>query len=159
MVRMTRMSNKKLGELLIEEGVLDKPKLEEALQQQKATGEMLGEVLVRMNLVTERDIARTVATQFALPYLPVTQYFLPKEVLGILPVQDLVEHQCVPIDRIGKLLLLAIATPVDMKVLEGMEQKSGMEICLYVSTASEIEQTLDKHFASGTAPSGEAADA
>lgn len=159
MVRMTRMSNKKLGELLIEEGLLDKARLDEALLQQQGTGEMLGEVLVRLGIVSEKDIARTVATQFALPYLPVTQYFLPKEVLGLIPVQELVEHQCVPIDRIGKLLLLAISTPVDIKVLESMEKSTGTEICLYVSTVSEIEQVLDQHFAGKTGPVKEKDDA
>ncbi len=146
MVRMTRMSTKKLGELLIEGGVVDKDKLEEALKQQKTSGELLGEVLVRLGWVTERDIAKTVATQFALPYLAVSQYFIPKEVLGLIPVQDLIEHQCVPIDRIGKLLLLGISGPMDIKLLERMESQSGSEICLYVSTASEIETVLDQSF-------------
>ncbi len=147
MVRLTRMSQKKLGELLMEEGILGKEKLEEALRQQQGSGEMLGEVLIRLGIVTERDIAKTVATQFALPYLAVSQYFIPKDVLKVLPLQTLVEHQCVPIDRIGKLLLLAICSPVDPQVLEGMEKTAGCEICLYVSTASEIEGALDTHFA------------
>src|SRR3989338_7350707 len=112
MVRLTRMSNKKLGELLMEEGVLGKDKLEEALKQQRGSGEMRGEVLVRLGIVTERDIAKTVATQFALPYLAVSQYFIPKDVIKVLPLQTLVEHQGVPIDRIGKPLLLAICSPV-----------------------------------------------
>ena len=130
MVRLTRMSNKKLGELLMEEGILGKEKLEEALRQQQSSGEMLGEVLVRLGLVTERDIAKTVATQFALPYLAVSQYFIPKDVLKILPLQTLVEHQCVPIDRIGKMLLLAICTPVDAKILEGMEKGAASPIIM-----------------------------
>lgn len=155
MVRLTRMSNKKLGELLMEEGLVDKEKLEDALKQQQGSGEMLGEVLVRLGHVTERDIAKTVATQFALPYLAVSQYFIPKDVLTLIPLQSLVEHQCVPIDRIGKMLLLAICGPVDAKVLEEMEKTSALEICLYVSTASEIETALDTHFA----PKGSKADA
>ena len=150
MVRMTRMSSKKLGELLVEEGLLDKEKLDEALQEQKGSGEMLGEVLVRLGRVTERDIAKTVANQFALPYLAVSQYFIPKEMLVLLPVPELVEHQCVPLDRIGKLLLLAISGPMDMKFLEKVEADSQSEICLYVSTASEIEEALDRHFAGHT---------
>ena len=146
MVRLNRSSTKKLGELLIEEGLLDKEKLDEALLQQKTSGERLGEVLVRLGRVTEKDIAKTVADQFALPYLGVSQYYLPKEITGILPVESLVEYHCVPIDRIGKVLLLAISGPVDLKVLEGMEQKSGLEISLFVSTTSEIETALDTHF-------------
>ena len=146
MVRLNRSSTKKLGELLIEEGLLDKEKLEEALKQQKTSGERLGEVLVRLGRVTEKDIAKIVADQFALPYLGVSQYFLPKDIDKVLPVESLVENHCVPMDRIGKVLLLAISGPVDMKVLEELERKAGCEIALVVSTTSEIEGALDAHF-------------
>ena len=150
MVRMARMSTKKLGELLMEAGLIDQAKLDEALkqQQQKGKGERLGETLIRLGWVTERDIARTVATQFALPYLAVSQYFIPKEVLALLPVQELIDHRCMPLDRFGTLLTLAIAGPVDPAALERMEKGSGCEICLYVSTASEIEGALAKSFPS-----------
>ena len=146
MVRLNRSSTKKLGELLMEEGLLDKEKLEEALKQQKGSGERLGEVLVRLGRVTEKDIAKIVADQFALPFLGVSQYFLPKDIASILPVETLVENQCVPMDRIGKILLLAISGPVDIKVLEAMEAKAGCELALFVSTTSEIEGALDAHF-------------
>lgn len=158
MVRMTRMSTKKLGELLIEEGLVDQAKLAEALKQQQASGEMLGEVLVRLGAVSERDIAKVVATQFALPYLAVSQYFIPKDVLGLVPVSELIEHQCIPLDRIGKLLLLGISGPIDTKVLEGFEKRTGCEICLYVSTASEIETALDRSFAGAGAKPGESGE-
>ncbi len=149
MVRMARMSTKKLGELLIEAGLIDQAKLEEALKQQKGSGERVGEALTRLGWVTERDIARTVATQFALPYLAVSQYFIPKEVLNLIPVQELADHRCVPLDRFGRLLTMAIAGPVDSQALLRMEQRSGCEICLYVSTASEIEGALAKNFPAG----------
>ncbi len=157
MVRMARMSTKKLGELLIEGGLIDQAKLDEALKQQKGSGERVGEALIRLGWVSERDIARTVATQFALPYLAVSQYFIPKEVLALLPVRELADHRCVPLDRFGNLLAVAIAGPVDPQALERMEQRSGCEIFLYVSTASEIEGALAKSFpAGGTGGKGEA---
>ena len=146
MVRMARMSTKKLGELLIEAGLIDPAKLEEALKQQKTSGERLGETLIRLGGVTERDIARTVATQFALPYLAVSQYFIPKEILALLPSQELKDHQCMPLDRFGNLLAVAIAGPVDPAAMERMEKGSGCEIFLYVSTASEIEGALAKSY-------------
>ena len=148
MVRMARMSTKKLGELLMEAGLIDQAKLDEALKLQKGSGERLGETLIRLGWVTERDIARTVATQFALPYLAVSQYFIPKEVLALLPVQELIDHRCMPRDRFGTLLTVAIAGPVHPAALERMEKGSGCEICLYVSTASEIEGALAKSFPS-----------
>ena len=146
MVRMARMSTKKLGELLMEAGLIDQAKLDQALSQQKGAGERLGESLIRLGWITERDIARTVATQFALPYLAVSQYFIPKEVLRLIPLRELSEHRCMPLDRFGNLLTMAIAGPVDPAARERMEKGSGCEISLYVSTASEIEGALAKGF-------------
>ena len=149
MVRMARMSVKRLGELLVEAGLIDQARLDQALAQKKSPGERLGQVLVRLGWATEQDIAKTVATQFALPYLAVSQYYIPKEVLTLLPRGELAEHRCIPLDRFAKVLTMAIAGPVDPAVLEGMEKRSGCEIHLYVSTAAEIEQALEKAFPAG----------
>jgi len=149
MARLTRISNKKLGEILLEGGLIDEDKLNEALDEQKASGELLGEVLVRLGHVTEQDIARTIATQFAMPYIDVSQYDIPEDVLSILPAERLIEYQCLPLDQIGKVLIMAVAGPVSAKVLETFEKASESEVFLYVSCASEIERGLDRHFGGG----------
>ena len=59
---------KKLGESLIQAGLITEDDLRTALAEHKRTGERLGAVLVRMNLATERQIAKALAYQLGFPY-------------------------------------------------------------------------------------------
>lgn len=144
MPRPTRLTGKKLGELLVESGVIEEAKLQQALTEQRATGELLGETLVRLGYVAETDIASTLAKQFALPYIAVSQYYVSKSVAGLFDIKELAKHQCVPLDRIGKIVIMAVSGPLDPDVIVAFEKASGCEIFLYVSTLSEIEKGLEQ---------------
>ena len=60
---------KKLGEMLIDAGVLDEPGLQKALARQKQNGKKLGEVLVEMNIVTEDALFDALAQQLTIPII------------------------------------------------------------------------------------------
>ena len=143
MPRPTRLTGKKLGELLVEGGLIDDGKLAKSLAEQKGTGELLGEVLVRLGFVSEVDIASTLAKQFALPYISVSQYFVSKAVAAQFDPKMLATHQCVPLDKIGKVVIMAVSGPLEPEVIASFEKATGCEIFLYVSTLSEIEKGLE----------------
>src|SRR4029434_9425133 len=64
---------KKLGECLIQAGLITDEDLQSALSEHKRTGERLGAVLVRLNLATERQIAKALAYQLGFPYLNLSE--------------------------------------------------------------------------------------
>ena len=142
MVNIAKLTKKRLGELLMEEGLVTEDQVNEALKQQAGTGELLGEVLTKLGYVTEADIVRTLAAQFGLPYLDVTKYQIPKEVQGVIPLSVLQEHQLVPFDKIGNILLIAVSGVINPQVYETLEQQTGCRIFLYVSTATQVQRVL-----------------
>ena len=101
MARMARATRKRLGEILIDQGLIHEEHLIAALNEQKRTGELLGQTLVRMGYATEDDIASTIVIQFGLPFLPVTKYQINEEVKHIFPPRLLRQYQFLPIDKIG----------------------------------------------------------
>lgn len=146
MVNIARQTKRRLGEILTDEGLLTEEQVQEALKRQKATGELLGEALVKLGYVTETDIARTIATQFGYPYLNAAKYQIPKEALALVPVETALEHQMVPLDKIGKLLVLAVAGVVPEEVFAEIEQRTHLKISVYVSTASQVHEAIKKHY-------------
>ena len=68
---------KKLGECLIQAGLITEDDLQSALTEHKRTGERLGAVLVRLNLATERQIAKALAYQLGFPYLNLSESARP----------------------------------------------------------------------------------
>ncbi|MBN2492688.1 MAG: hypothetical protein JXQ29_17710 [Planctomycetes bacterium] len=141
-----KMKHNRLGELLIEEGLVTTDQLVEALQEQKKTGAPIGQLLVSFGFLSERDVARTLAKRFQLPFIQVTRYAISKDLLELFPRDFLHRHQCAPLDRFDRILTVAVAHPIAKEVLEELQERSGCEVHLYVALASELRQTLAQHF-------------
>lgn len=146
MVNIAKLTKKRLGELLVNEGLLTEDQVKEALNEQKKTGELLGEVLVKLGYVTEMDIARTIATQFGLPYIDASRYFVSKDVLNVCTAEELMRYQMVPLDKIGSILIIAVSGLLNEEVFEELEKRTSCNIHLFVSTSSQVLQAIKTYF-------------
>src|SRR5262245_13290272 len=107
MAQIAKLVRKKLGEILVEEGILGEDQIQEALKRQRETGELFGEALAQLGYLTEYDIARTIVKQFGLPFLDASKYRIPKEAFQAVPSEMQIQNHFVVLDKIGKTLLLA----------------------------------------------------
>ncbi|HOX05988.1 MAG TPA: hypothetical protein PK280_06270 [Planctomycetota bacterium] len=146
------MTKKRLGELLRDEGLVNEAQIEEALADQRKSGELLGEVLVRLGYVTEADIAQTIVTQFGLPYIAVKQYFLSDDVIKLFPERLMRQHQFIPLDRIGRVITIAVGGLLNFDVLTELENMATARIQVFVSTWSEIKAAIDDRFKGSAKP-------
>jgi hypothetical protein len=142
MAQIAKLVRKKLGEILVEEGILKDEQIQEALKRQRATGELFGEALVQLGYLSEMDIARTIVKQFGLPYIDVSKYRIPKDALHAVPADLMIQNQFVVLDKIGKTLLLAVSGVLSGEVLERVEKATGSQLFVYVSTASQVQAAL-----------------
>jgi len=142
---IARLLRKKLGALLVEEGVLKEDQLQEALKRQRGTGEGLVDVLSTLGFITEQEVARAVAKQFGLPYIDPAMYRIPKDAFEGIPADLMRQNQFVALDRIGKTLLVAVAGVLNFEVLEKLEKASGLQVFVYVATVSQVHTALDKN--------------
>jgi len=141
-----KATNKHLGELLVERGVIDNEQVGMALAYQKEKGMLFGEVLVELKFATEEDIAQALTAQYGFPYLPLANYEIDQEVINAVP-----EHVCrqfclIPIDKIGKSLSLAMADPLNVHAAEDVELITGCTVQTFVGTASDIREAIDKYY-------------
>jgi hypothetical protein len=144
MADLEKITKKKLGEILVAEGLINQEQVAEALRVQEKTGERLGEVLVKAGYTTETEIAKTLCAQFAKPYIKASRYDIPKDVLSLLPPKLMVEHDFVPLDRFGNLLIVAMAGLLDANCLAQIQKLAGCDVEVYIATSSDVRQTLRK---------------
>jgi type IV pilus assembly protein PilB len=145
MVQIAKLIRKKMGEVLVDEGLLKDDQVQETLRRQRATGESFGEILVSMAFVTEMDIARTLVKQSGLPYIDASRYRINKDGIQAVPAELLWQNQIIVLDKIGKTMLVAISTVISPEILEKLERVSGSQIFVYVSTWSQIQMALEKN--------------
>jgi len=145
MVQIAKLIRKKMGEVLIDEGLVKDDQVQDALRRQRATGESFGEILVSMGFVTESDIARTLVKQSGLPYIDASRYRINKDGVQAVPAELMWQNQFVVLDKIGKTLLVAISNVISPEIFDKLERVSGSQIFVYVSTWSQVQTALDKN--------------
>lgn len=146
MKHFKKTTNKHLGELLIERGIINHDQLNIAIAHQKEHGGLLGEVLVELKFATEKDIAQALTCQYGFPYLPLSNYEIDPEVINSVPENVCRQFCLIPIDKIGKSLTLAMSNPLNVQAAEDVELLTGCTVQTFVSTTSDIKQAIDKYY-------------
>src|SRR5262245_16856563 len=145
MVQIAKLVRKKMGEILVDEGLVKEEQVQEALRRQRSTGEGFGEVLVSLGYVSEIDIARTIVKQSGLPYIDASRYRINKDGVQAVPAELMWLNQFVVLDKIGKTILVAISNVLSPELFEKLEKITGTQIFVYVATSSQVQQALEKN--------------
>jgi len=141
-----RIITKRLGEVLLERGVITRKELDQALAHQKAHGGLLGQILIQLGFVTEEEIALTLTAQYGFPYLPLENYEIDGGLTELIPEQVARQYCLVPIDRIGNALTLAMADPSNVQAIEDIEMLTKCVVQTFVSTPSDVNKAIDKYY-------------
>ena len=147
MSRVRRRSPKRLGEILIEEGLLTLDQLEEALaqQQENKEGLPLGEILVDRDFISQRDLAKALVLQFAIPYMAATSYDVDFELMSKIPTDVMEQHRFVPLDRFGDTIVIAAAGPLTEELHQVIETNMGLRVSAFASTLEEVNTVLERY--------------
>ncbi len=139
-------SQRRLGEILVEEGYISRADLDTALHEQKTSGGLIGEVMTSMGLVTEWEVAKCLVAQFQLPFMYTSTYDIAGDVLNLLPHAFLHQHRLVPLDLFGKVLLMATSGDLSVEIIEEIEESTGLEVSLFIALNSDLQNTLQDKF-------------
>ena len=141
-----RVITKTIGQLLLEKGVIKQAQLDEALKLQKEKGGLLGQILAGLGYVTEEQIAQAITVQYGFPYLPLSNYEMDEAAIKMVPENVARQYCLIPIDKIGNTVTIAMADPLNTQAIEDIELVTGCSIQIFVSTATDIKQSIDKFY-------------
>jgi type IV pilus assembly protein PilB len=139
-------ARKRLGELLIEAGLIDDAQLALALGSQKNRGGRLGSELIRMGFVDAAHLAHILKTQLGIDWVRLgTQPMHPRTVATV-PVEIAVKHTVFPIDYDGKTVTLASTNPADLRTMDAIGFTVGKRIKPVMSLEFEIKRAIAAHY-------------
>ena len=142
-----RIITKRIGEVLLERGLIDRKKLDEALAYQKEHGGLIGQALIRLGYTTEEEVALALTAQYGFPYLPLDNYEIDGGLTALIPEPVARQFCLIAIDRIGNALTLAMADPSNVKAIEEVELLTKCVVQAFVSTPTDIVKAIDAHYA------------
>jgi|GEM_PF-6219531 len=134
---------KKIGELLLSNGLIDESLWQKAInyqKQHKGSSPIL--YLIAYGHLKEDQLAESLCDYFKIPYLPLSKYEIPDEIIQAIP-QDIIEqHLCVPVFKSGNIINVVMANPFDARAIKAIEDTTGLKVRPFVGLFSEIIATL-----------------
>ena len=146
-LRTTFDSHTRIGEILVRAKLITREQLETALQRQKnlATGR-LGEHLISLGYITDKDLTQQLAKQFGIPLVDPAQVEISPEVLNLLSPTLIRKHLLLPLTLVGSTLTIAMSDPTNYIVINEVKFLTGYDVRVTVASAKSIEKAIDRYF-------------
>ena len=149
-VKLGQPVNRRLGDLLVAEGLISQDQLDRALTEQKGTSEKLGSILVRLNLLTEEQLIGFLSRQYGIPSITLSQLDIDPEVLRLVPAQIAKKYEVLPVKRFGNSLTLAMADPTNVFALDDVAFMTNLQVLPVVASQVAIRKAIDRNYESQT---------
>jgi type IV pilus assembly protein PilB len=141
----------KLGNFLVREGLITPEQLENALQEQKANGGMLGSNLVKMGYIEEAELMEFLSKQFGVPSTDPSKLDVDTDVIEMIPGNIVNKYKIVPISLEGQTLTIAMVDPSNIFIIDDIKFLTRKNIRVTVATESSIKSAMDRFYDAGAA--------
>ncbi|TPW21067.1 MAG: type IV pilus assembly protein PilB [Elusimicrobia bacterium] len=147
---------KRMGDLMVEMGVLSQAMLDQALEAQRKTGGRLGSLLVSLGFVTEEKLLEFLAQQVGVLFVRIAPGdAIAPEVLAKVPEKLAREHNLVPLSmaesKEGTTLTVAVADPLNVLVIDDLKMMTGLQVTTVLASEREIVDAINRHYKQETA--------
>lgn len=138
------MRHLKLGELLIKEGIIHQDNLDKAIQLQKETGEKLGQTLINMGVIKETQLLEFLAHQLEIPFIDLSFYDIDLTLVPLLPETYARRYRALILARVEGQLLVGMADPLDINAFDVISNLIKQPLKLAVVSEHALLTVLDR---------------
>ena len=137
-----RKGQMRLGDVLVNAGVVTEADIERGLQLQKGSGKRLGTVLLDNGIISEADLINALRTQLGIEFVDLTKVNIPIELAEAVPKNIAKQYQVVPIRIFRDELYLAMSDPLNFYALEEVRKAVHKKVVPVLATADAIEHSI-----------------
>jgi type IV pilus assembly protein PilB len=141
--------SRRLGDLLVREGLIDTEQLARALAEQKGSNDKLGGILVKLNFVTEEKLIAFLSRQYGIQSITLSQLDIDPEVLKLVPEQIARKYEVVPVKRQANQLTLAMGDPTNVFALDDVAFMTNLQVVPVVASQAAIRAAIDRSYHTG----------
>ena len=137
-----------LGELLLQEKLLNSDQLKSALDFQKKNAVAIGTAIVSLGYISEEEMAQALSRQLGYPYINLDQFEVYADVIDLIPLDVAKKYLIMPIHRIRSFLTLAMVDPTDLGIIEDIRFRTGLSIQPVIASESGVMNATNKYYGS-----------
>ncbi|HEY0829115.1 MAG TPA: ATPase, T2SS/T4P/T4SS family [Bacilli bacterium] len=137
---------KRIGDLMVESGLLSTERLQDALQEQKDLKMRLGDVLITRGYITEQQLIEVLEFQLGIPHVQLYKLKIEQKVINIIPQRLAEQHSVLPIRTEGNKLVLAMADPLDYFAIDELRMTTGLRIDPVIASKDELLRAIKRYY-------------
>jgi type IV pilus assembly protein PilB len=140
-----KQERKRLGDLLVEAGLITKEQLEETLKE-KAPGQKLGDALLQRGYITEQQLIEVLEFQLGIPHVSLYRYPIDPKLMSLVPKEFAKRNMLIPLKKEGDRLLVAMADPMDFFAIDDLRLSTGFHIETAIASKDDILRAINKYY-------------
>lgn len=137
---------KRLGDILVDEGIITADQLKEALTRQQKTGKRLGTTVHEMELSTPDEILGALSRQLGIGMIDLFEEELDMEVSRLLTVDKIQQHKAIPIREVDGALLVAMVDPLNVIATDDIRLTTGKRVKPMITSEESFKHAFDEYF-------------
>lgn len=137
---------KRIGDLLVEAGLLSQEQLMTALKEQRETNMRLGEFLIERKYITEQQLIEVLEFQLGIPHIQLYRQKIDSKVINMIPQRLAEQHQVMPIRTEGNKLTVAMADPLDYFAIDELRMSTGLRIEPTIAAREELQRAIKRYY-------------
>lgn len=139
-------TKKRLGELLVEAGIIQDVQLKKVLEEQKKRGGRVGEILVELKIISEHDLALYLAKHLNIPFVDLEKHMVDRDAARLIPQEMARRLIAIPIASDEAGLVVAMADPLDIFCLDDIRKTTEKDIRQVVASRTGILRAIDRSY-------------
>jgi len=136
----------RLGELLVRENLISLQQLQRAQDEQKKAGGRIGYHLTKLGFIEESELTNFLSKQYGVPSINLKEFDIDGEVVKLVPKEVAEKHQCIPVNRAGASLILAMSDPSNIYAIDDIKFLTGYNVEVVVASEQAIKESLEKYY-------------
>lgn len=142
---MARNVQKRLGDVLFEQGIVTEKQINEALRK-RDKGEKIGEALVRFGFCNESQIVDALESSLGIKRVNLQILYIDESVLKLLDEEFVTKAKIMPINIHGRRIVVATNDPLDFPTIENVRLRTGMNVETVLATKADIETAIARYY-------------
>lgn len=139
-------SKRRIGQLLLDSGLIDERQLQRALRVQEEKGGKVVEILISQGSLDTDQFVEFLARQPGVASLDLSHYEVARDLVQLVPREIAIKHELFPIDRLGRLLTIGMVCPLDSATIREIETITGLRVKALLCSAKDIREAIERYY-------------
>lgn len=137
---------KRIGDLLLDAGVITQEQLQKALLQQKELKVRLGDLLISEGYITQQQFIEVLEFQLGIPHVQLYRQKIEQKIINLIPQKMAEQHGVIPIRVDGNKLILAMSDPLDYFAIDEIRMATGLRVDPVIASKEELERGIKRYY-------------